>query len=38
MIRKLMDLKFWGVMLGIAWLVMVVALIAVNPEAAAVAH
>lgn len=38
MIRKLTDLKFWGVMLGIAWLVMVIALIAVNPDAAAVTH
>ncbi|MCP2183625.1 hypothetical protein LY12_004940 [Prauserella alba] len=38
MIRKLTDLKFWGVMLGIAWLVMVIAFIAVNPDAAAVTH
>lgn len=38
MIRKLTDLKFWGVMLGVAWLALVVAFIALNPEAAAVAH
>lgn len=35
MIRMLTDLKFWGLTLGLAWLVMVIALIAMNPDAAA---
>ncbi len=38
MIRKLTDLKFWALMLSIAWVLMVIAFIAVNPEAAVVAH